>query len=284
MKISNLKEKLLLVSASLVWGSSYPLSKMAFNYMGTLTMISLRFLIGSIVIAIFFHKNLKTLKKSILKNGIIIGFFLFLGMYFATYGVEYTSASKAGFLSCLHIVFIPFLSFILFKKKITKKELVGSLITLMGVPLLTITSLTNFSVNYGDILCLIGSLMFALMIIFSDKFAKEEDPIVLAIIELFTVGILSSILAVKIENYALIINLKSLFVTLALSLFCTAYCYVTLLCTQKKVNSVEAGLILTFEPLFAVLFSFLFLGEILSFKASIGAVLIMFGIIFGGVL
>ncbi|MBS9775702.1 MAG: DMT family transporter [Fusobacterium sp.] len=284
MKIDNFKEKLLLVSAALVWGSSYPLSKVAFNYMGTLTMISLRFLIGSIIVGIFFYKNLKTTKKSTLKNGIIIGFFLFLGMYFATYGIEYTTASNAGFLSCLHIVFIPFLSFILYKKKISKKEMAGSLITLAGVPLLTLTSLTNFSANYGDILCLIGSVMFALMIIFSDKFAKEEDPIVLGIIELFTVGILSSILAIKFENYEVILNLKSLVVILSLACFCTAYCYVTLLYTQKKVNSVEAGLILTFEPLFAVLFSFLFLGEILSFKASIGAILIMFGIIFGGVL
>lgn len=116
MKINNAGDKFFLVSASLVWGCSYPLSKMAFDYMGTLTMISQRFLIGFLIVSLVFYKNLKNITKSVIKNGILLGFFLFLGILFSTYGVERTTASNAGFLSCLYIIVIPIISFFLYKK------------------------------------------------------------------------------------------------------------------------------------------------------------------------
>ncbi len=282
MKIANLKEKLLLISVSFVWGCSYPLSKMAFDYMGTLTMISLRFLIGSIVVAIYFHKKMKFVSKSTLKNGILLGLLLFSAIIFATYGVEYTTASNAGFLSCLYIIFIPSISFFLYKKKLNKKEIIGSLVALVGIFLLTITE--NLSIHYGDFLCIIASIIFAFMIIFSDMFAKKDDAIILGIIELAVVGILSTVFAVIFESYKVNLDLRGFLVISSLALLCTAYCYVMLIHTQKVVNPVETGLILSFEPLFSALLSFFFLGEILLFRAYIGAVLIMFGIIFGGVL
>ncbi len=282
IKFNNLKEKLLLISATLVWGGSYPLSKMAFHYMGSLTMVSLRFLIGFIIVALFFNKNLKSISKTTFKNGFLLGVFLFLGIIFSTYGVEYTSASNAGFLSCLYIIIVPFISFFVYKKKLLKKEIIGSIITFIGVPLLTLTE--NFSIHFGDFLCLIGSFTFAIMIILGDIYAKKENPITLGVIQLGVVGLLSTIFAIVFENFSLNLDLKGYIVILSLALLCTAYCYTMQLYTQKYLSAVESSLILAFEPFFAVIFSFLFLGEILSFRASIGAILIMIGIIFGGVL
>lgn len=142
----------------------------------------------------------------------------------------------------------------------------------------------DLSIHFGDLLCIISSIMFAFMIILGDIHAKKEDPVVLGIIQLATVGILSTILAIIFENYEMYLDSRGFFIILFLSLFCTAYCYIMQIYTQKSLSAVESGLILTFEPMFSVFFSFLFLGEILSFKAFIGAVLIIIGIIFGGVL
>lgn len=51
-----------------------------------------------------------------------MGLFLFLAMILSTYGVKYTTASNAGFLSCLNIIIVPVVYFLFFKKKLKKKK------------------------------------------------------------------------------------------------------------------------------------------------------------------
>lgn len=74
-----LKSKLLLTSVALVWGSSYMLSKLAFDYTGALTMIAYRFISATILISIFFYKKLYEINFRIIKKGFFYGFILILG-------------------------------------------------------------------------------------------------------------------------------------------------------------------------------------------------------------
>lgn len=277
-----LKSKLLLISVALVWGSSYMLSKLAFNYTGALTMIAYRFISATILTSIFFYKKLPEINFRIIKKGFFMGIFLFLAMVLSTYGVKYTTASNAGFLSCLNVIIVPVVYYLLFKKKLKKKEIFGTIISFVGVCLLTITE--ELTIGFGDILCILAALMFVMFIILGDKYSKEEDPLLIGLTQLGVVGILSTILAYYVEGLKLVNDFKGITIILTLGLFCTAYCYIAQLYSQKNLNAVEAGLILSLEPLFSVVFSFLFLGEILLFRGYVGGLLIVIGVIIGGVL
>lgn len=277
-----LKSKLLLTSVALVWGSSYMLSKLAFNYTGALTMIAYRFISATILTSIFFYKKLPEINFRIIKKGFFMGIFLFLAMVLSTYGVKYTTASNAGFLSCLNVIIVPVVYYLLFKKKLKKKEIFGTIISFVGVCLLTITE--ELTIGFGDILCILAALMFVMFIILGDKYSKEEDPLLIGLTQLGVVGILSTILAYYVEGLKLVNDFKGITIILTLGLFCTAYCYISQLYSQKNLNAVEAGLILSLEPLFSVVFSFLFLGEILLFRGYVGGLLIVIGVIIGGVL
>lgn len=277
-----LKSKLLLTSVALVWGSSYMLSKLAFNYTGALTMIAYRFISATILTSIFFYKKLPEINFRIIKKGFFMGIFLFLAMVLSTYGVKYTTASNAGFLSCLNVIIVPVIYYLLFKKKLKKKEIFGTIISFVGVCLLTITE--ELTIGFGDILCILAALMFVMFIILGDKYSKEEDPLLIGLTQLGVVGILSTILAYYVEGLKLVNDFKGITIILTLGLFCTAYCYIAQLYSQKNLNAVEAGLILSLEPLFSVVFSFLFLGEILLFRGYVGGLLIVIGVIIGGVL
>lgn len=277
-----LKSKLLLTSVALVWGSSYMLSKLAFNYTGALTMIAYRFISATILTSIFFYKKLPEINFRIIKKGFFMGIFLFLAMVLSTYGVKYTTASNAGFLSCLNVIIVPVVYYLLFKKKLKKKEIFGTIISFVGVCLLTITE--ELTIGFGDILCILAALMFVMFIILGDKYSKEEDPLLIGLTQLGVVGILSTILAYYVEGLKLVNDFKGITIILTLGLFCTAYCYIAQLHSQKNLNAVEAGLILSLEPLFSVVFSFLFLGEILLFRGYVGGLLIVIGVIIGGVL
>lgn len=279
---SSLKSKLLLASVALVWGSSYMLSKLAFNYTGALTMIAYRFLSATILTSIFFYKKLSEINLKIIKKGFFMGSFLFLAMVLSTYGVKYTTASNAGFLSCLNVIIVPVIYFLFFKKKLKKKEIFGTIISFVGVCLLTITE--QLTIGFGDILCILAALMFVMFIILGDKYSKEEDPLLIGLTQLGVVGILSMILAYFVEGLKFVNDIKGISIILILGLFCTAYCYIAQLYSQKNLNAVEAGLILSLEPLFSVVFSFLFLGEILLMRGYVGGALIVIGVIIGGVL
>lgn len=88
----------------------------------------------------------------------------------------------------------------------------------------------------------------------------------IGLVQLGVVGILSMILAYFVEGLKFKTDIKGIIIILTLGLFCTAYCYIAQLYSQKNLNAVEAGLILSLEPLFSVVFSFLFLGEILLMR------------------
>ncbi|WP_422108710.1 EamA family transporter [Anoxybacillus flavithermus] len=47
-----------------------------------------------------------------------------------------------------------------------------------------------------------------------------------------------------------------------------------------QTTATHAGLIFSLEPVFAALFGYLFLGEVLSVKGYIGAALVLFGILY----
>lgn len=277
----SLKGKFFLMSASFFWGCSYFLSKISYNYTSVMLMISLRFLIGSIFVAVFFLKDLKKINLSILKKGSVLGFFLFLAVTLSSYGVKYTSATNAGFLSCLNIIFISFIHFFIFKKKLKTKEIIGTILTFIGVCLLTITD--ELKIYVGDILCIFSTIAFSVVIILGDKFSKKENPILISLVQLFLVGILSTIYVSFAENFYFPKDKEGIFVILFLSFLCTGYCYVAQLYGQKNVNTVEATLILSLEPVFSAIFSFLFLNEILLFRSYIGAILMFVGILIGGV-
>lgn len=99
------------------------LSKIAFDYMDPLTVISQRFVLGFIASAILLRKYLKNMNATTIKQSINLGVSLFLAMVFATYGVKYTTtASNAGFLSCLNIIIIPLIYIFVFKQKLSRKK------------------------------------------------------------------------------------------------------------------------------------------------------------------
>lgn len=274
--------KILLIIATMTWGSSYFLSKIAFDYMDPLTVISQRFVLGFIASAILLRKYLKNIDATTIKQSINLGVSLFLAMVFATYGVKYTTASNAGFLSCLNIIIIPLIYIFVFKQKLSRKMTVSAILCFIGVEMLTVSE--DFVIHIGDILCILSAFMFSLVILFGDRYSKTNDPIKLGVLELGVVAILSTILAPFVENYRFATDFKGMFSILFLGVICTAVCYIFQIISQKNVNAVEAGIIMALEPLFSSIFAFLVLGEVLTFKGYLGGLIMLVGVIMGGVL
>ena len=113
----------------------------------------IRFVGASILPVIISFPKLKQLSKIERKHGIIAGVFLFLAFAFQTFGLQYSTPSKNAFLTATNVVFVPYLLWLLWKRKPNRKEIIASLACLLGIALLTLKK-EAMMLTVGDILSL----------------------------------------------------------------------------------------------------------------------------------
>lgn len=268
---------IMLLIITVFWGASYILTKIGLESLTPFNLTALRFIIAFLVSAAVFYKNilksdLKTIKYSLVLA--VILFFVFISM---TFGIKTTSASNAGFLISLSVVFIPIISALFLKQKIEKKVIMGVCMATVGIALLTLN--TQLKIGTGDLLCIICALLFAVHVVVTGVYTRNVDSISLGVIQLGFVGLFSLIFSMITERVMLPDNPKSWFAVLSLSILCTAAGYIVQTTAQQYTSASHTGLILSLEPVFSAVFAYIFLEEVLSPKGYVGAVILLFSVL-----
>ncbi len=203
------------------------------SFVGPFTFNGIRFLFAGIIllfVQMIFSKN--TSKQDIKQSslaGLIVGFFLCVGYVLQTFGLLYTTSSKAGFLTGLSIVMVPILSFIFLKQKATIFIVLGIAVATTGLYLLTAAD--SFQLNIGDILVLGCAIAFAAHILINGFFSKKISPLLLSTSQVLAVGIFSSICAFLFEDWEKLFSVslwtnQSFFIrTLSNCPVCNIYCF-----------------------------------------------------------
>ena len=280
------KEKIigiiLLIICTVIWGSAFSFQTMAKDEIGPFSLIAIRFIIAGVVLTPIVWIYVKAKKitinwKKTLFGGFLIGAFLAIASIVQQFGITQTSTGKAGFLTAMYIVFVPVISVLIFRKRLTLLQIIGIIATLVGVGLLSLDN--DFSINIGDILCLIGSLFFAFQIIGVDKYSKTENGFVLAVVSFYSCGLLALIFSLFFEKVT-ITNIQNAIVPiLFLGIGSSAIAYTLQFIGQQKISGVPASIIMSLEAVFSAIFAWILLQEVLSPKEIIGAILMMAGVI-----
>lgn len=172
-----------LLLAALLWGVSYPLTKVVEDC-PTFYIVSIRFLVAAAALALIFHRHFRNFHKEILKYAFLLSFCITSMYIFGTIGIKYTTSVRASFFTCLSFVIIPILNLVIYKLKLNKTIVISVLICLAGMFLLSYTAdMGTFSLNAGDLLCILAATAGALHIIFLDRVTKQEnmEPILFTI-------------------------------------------------------------------------------------------------------
>ncbi len=271
-----IKAYVLLIFLGLIWGSTFPLIKITLNFMSASVFLTFRFLIASLVLFIMYPNNiLKSDRKSFL-YGFLIGISLFFGYLFQTVGLEFTTSSHSGLITGLYVVLAPVLAFFLLKEKITLRLVISLFLSIFGLSLLTNFYETH-TMNFGDFLTVLSALSYAFQIVLVDKYVKMKDPSVIVFFQIFTVSVLSIFLLPF--NFSFVPGYFSIFSILFLGIVATALAILIQNIAQKQLTSGETSVFLTSEPIFAVIFSYIILGETLGFVSIIGAFLIIISMV-----
>ena len=115
-----------------------------------------------------------------------------------TIGLQFTTPSKNAFLTAINVIIVPFISFVIFKRKFDRYELIGAVLAMVGVG--TISLQISGGVNIGDVLTIFCAVLFAFQIFYTSIFVQKEDPILLTLVQMVTASILGIVFVLPQAN------------------------------------------------------------------------------------
>lgn len=284
-----LKANMLLLLTAAIWGFAFVAQRVGSQNLGAFTFNGIRFALGAFslmpLIVYFDKKNKgerndegspeKSLPSKILP-GVIVGTALFTAATLQQKGLAYTTAGKASFITGLYMVFVPLFGIFL-KHRIGKNAWLGVGLAVVGLYLLSINE--NFSIGYGDLLELIGAVIWAIHILVIDHFSKKIDPLKLSCMQFITCSVLSLISALMFEKVTSAGLSNALIPILYGGLLSVGVAYTLQVVAQKDAKPSHAAIILSMESVFGAIGGMMLLGERMTARGYIGCVLIFGGII-----
>ncbi len=282
----------LLIVVTLVWGTGFPITDIALrNGFTTLMLMAARFVIATFVLMLIFSKHLKFFSKKHLWAGVATGLFLFLGFYFQTKGLEYTTPSKNAFLTQVCVIFTPFLSWVVFHKQPPLKAFIASFISILGIFILTNAYRGINTVSLGDFLTLIAAVTITFHVVLTAYFIEKFnlDAIMFTLVQFAFVALIS-LSAIFILEQEIVLNLgdylnteKSWFILifplLYLGFLNTAFGFTIQTLAIKYTSPVRTSIIVSQEALIGTIASIIIIGEHLTINIIIGGFLIVFALL-----
>lgn len=279
----SLRHDALLALITLIWGSTFLIVKNAVSLSGPFTYLTLSYGVGSLTLALIFHKRLRHITRTELLSGLVLGMILFTAYALQTTGLQYTTVSKAGFITGLYVPLVPVFAYLLLRQKPTQGAIVGFVLSLTGLFLLSFNDKFYFVFGFGEILILGAAIAFALHVVNVSKFAPKVDGINLAIVQLTLISLLSCIATPIAHEPFVMPPLVVWGSVLFMGVVDVAFTLSAMIWVQQLVSGTRAALIYALEPMWAALFGFVLVGDKLSLLAYIGCGFILAGMIVGRV-
>lgn len=268
--------ELQLVLASVFWGSTFFIMKNVFSHIDPIILVAYRFAAASFILLILLKLSRKKITENI-RNGILLGFILFMAFVPQAVGLQFTSSANSGFITGMFIVVTPLFRYFLMGKKPTFHTILTIIIASTGLWILT-GGVAN--IGAGDMVTLITPVAVGLYNVIVEKYMKQNtDPLVLNFQQFLTLSLLAFATAIITgKSFSVDISI-AVPVILYLAIFPSIVSYALQINAQKKISSIKVGIITTLEPVFASLFAWTLGDEMFSIRTMVGGILIIAGML-----
>lgn len=265
---------LALVLTTLVWGSTFPLTKDALRDLSPAVLVGARFLVAALAFAPFLRGG-----RALWRDAVPLGAVLFLSFLTQVVGLQTTSSNRAAFVTGLNVVLVPLLGPLL-GRRVPRAAWPAALAALAGV---AVMSWEGGALVAGDLWVLGCALAYAAYILMLERAAPRHDPLALSAAQLAVVAGLGLAWAAP--------ELLAGGVPAALGPSAAAVAYLGLAATalatlaqawaQRRVPAVQTALVYALEPVFAAAFALALLGESLGPRGLVGAALVVAATVWG---
>lgn len=284
--MSRTENNILLFSITLCWAASYVFIKSLPSNLSTYAYLTMTCGIAAALLSIVFIKKIiKTKPITIGKSAILSGL-LILNLIFDKMGIDRLASSTASVLASSSILIVPIV-LIIMRKMPTKNNMLGAVIIMAGIVITSGFKAENIF-SEGALFMLLSAVVTSIYTITADKITKEEDPLLLSVLQMWGTAILGFVMWF-IEEPTTFASLEytnemlsSIFI---LAFFGKAYAYVALMYSQKHSNPINVTIIASTEPIVTLVLAVLIptvFEEHFTAVAVFGAAVIMVGAIISG--
>ena len=286
MRNQKLQSDIVLLLAAMIWGFAFVAQRVGMDYIGPFTYTAVRFALGALVLFpfLFFRKNKpfnelnpgRAEKKKIIGLQLLMGLLIFGGVSFQQYGIQFTTAGNAGFITGFYVVLVPVAGLFLgHRNQIT--IWIGVLLAISGMYFLSVTS--DFRINIGDYYVLVCAFIWTAHVLVMGYVAPRTDPIRTALIQFIICALLSGIVAIGWEDIQWNAILDAAWPILYGGIMSVGIAYTLQVVAQQNAHPAYASIILSLETVFAVLGGWIILHEPMTGRILIGCLLMLAGMV-----
>lgn len=268
----------LMAAVVLARSTSFIMSKTSLDSLEPMNLLGVRFIIAFILLLTIFRKKIVGIKSRTIRNGIIIGVIYTAVMASEMMGLKYADSSKVAFLENSAIVFVPFAEIFIRRKLPGRLSFLCTFMALAGVGFLTLTE--GFSeLGRGEAYSLLAALLYTAAIIVTDRLSKNDDGLMLGIVQVGTMGVVSMTASFLTETPVLPQTGSDWLMIMWLAVVCTGFGFTLQPLAQKYITSQRSSTITALNPLGAGVLGALTFHENLGLKGCIGALLVLAGVL-----
>jgi drug/metabolite transporter (DMT)-like permease len=271
------RAELLLISVTVVWGLTFSMVKESLETLQPFVFMSYRFWLAFLLMVPLCARRFRDIDRGMLKAGVIMGAMLYSSYAFQTFGLKYTTAGNAGFITGLFIVFVPLLSFVVHRHRPDVRAVVAVVVALLGLAILSLQP--NLKVNAGDLLVLACAFTYSVHIILLDGYVKKYDLALLTLLQMGFLAVANTASGAVFETFRAPGSALVWASIVVCGLFASAAAFYIQGYAQRILTPVRTSMVLIMEPVFSVMFGIILLGETLTWRSWLGC-----GLIFSGML
>ena len=280
-----MRYRLLIIAATIIWGSSFVIVKDVTNSMPPAWILVVRFTAAAIIMAVAFLKYRELyFERSHVGFGLLFGLAMFLAYYTQTIGITDTTPGKNAFLTGTYCVIVPFLAWVLVRRRPNRYNIVAAVLCIVGIGFISLDG--SLTMRFGDAMTLVCAVFYALHIILVSQFAQGRNIYVLTMWQFVGVAICSLIVGGLFEpmpDWAAVP--MDCWISLAyLAVACTTVALLFQNIGQAHLPPASAALLLSLEAVFGVVFSVALGAETLTLRIVFGFALVFAAIIISEVL
>ena len=267
-----------------IWGASYFFIKVGVADIPPFTFVLCRMFVASIVLFIILKLRGNTLprQRQLWKTLVVMGILNGVIPYtLITWGETHITSGLASILNATTPLFTVLLAhYWTHDERMTLPKIVGMLIGFVGVVIVFIPELRDLQMEFwGQFAVVVASLSYALATIVARRALRGVSPVISAAGQLGTAALWMLPLSLVFDQpWTLHPSLPAIAALLTLAFFGTAVAYILYYWLIEHTGATRTALVTYVLPIFGVMWGALLLGELITWEAIAGLVLIIAGV------
>ena len=249
--------KPMIVVATLIWGSTFFILKDTLDDVDLMFLLAFRFTLAAGVLALVFWRRWRDIDRSYWWRGGTMGVLLFAAYTVQNFGLMDTTPWKNAFFTAVYCVIVPFLYWAVDRLRPSRWNVLAALLCVAGIGLVSWDG--GFVLTKGDLLTLLGGVLYACHIAAVSKSSQGRDIFLLTVIQFAAAALCcwaGTLCSGGFPVDGLPVRAWLVLLYLATAATCVALLFQNI--GQKYTDPSSAALLLSLEAPFGVAFSVLF--------------------------